>query len=230
MKPYTFKDWWKAHDGMCLLWIDTTYSELYRWWNPRRYRLRGKVHEAWYYFKCLLWKRYSTVTPRDISPTWIDRGDLLLHTSFEILMQYVERESHGNWTVADIDKALKEPDHDGYTHDWLNDYRPIAVEIEFLYKWWTVDRPAREAEADRRLSLWHDVWDADRKAYTKEHPDWQKTDSPKISRWSLPEEHVEPPAVTGAWEHMNELSDEVRDKEDDDMLHRLIAIRHSLWT
>ncbi len=184
MRKYTWRDYWKAHGSSS--------------------RLRTKLPNMWYYVKCAIWHRYTTITPRNIAPTWTDRRELLLHTSFEILMDFVEKEQKGRWTVSDLEAEIASPT-DEMSKGWCLSYLATATEIEFLYHWWTVLRPERETEYDRRLTAWSDLHQADRDAYTVEHPDWQKTENP-------------------------EYDDAIRDKEDDDMLHRLVNVRQSLWT
>jgi hypothetical protein len=235
MKRYTWRDWWKAQEGMDWFWAIPTYSDIYPWWHPRRYERGGKLPEMWYYLKCRFWKKYSTVTPRDIPPTWIDRGDLLLHTSFEILCEFVEKENEQKWTVKDLEAEIaKQRDPNDWssqqTAEWCEGYLPTAKEIEFLYHWWTVLRPEREAEYVRRLSAWHNLYSQQMIDYTASNPGWEITDNPNIRRFSLPEDAPEPEGLKAAEKHMRDLDDDVRGDEDDVMLKRLIDIRHALWT
>src|SRR5579885_1555044 len=56
-------------------------------WIPR-------LKDVWYYFKCVLWKRHNVVKIRTLSPTWHDRDNMLLHASFQILVDFCEQEIH----------------------------------------------------------------------------------------------------------------------------------------
>ncbi len=58
------------------------------WIIPYDWRL-GQI---WYKFSCRFWHKYSTVKPRTLGHTWVDRDNLLAHTSFEILSDFVENE------------------------------------------------------------------------------------------------------------------------------------------
>lgn len=75
-------------------------------------RLLRKIHDFWYYIKCVLWHKYNTVKARTLPPTWNDRDNLLVHTMFQILEDYVKRESHIiEWNSdAKHKKARKEMD------------------------------------------------------------------------------------------------------------------------
>lgn len=67
-----------------------------------------------YKTKCFLWHRYSTVKPRWLPHTWVDRDYLLLYTGFEILCRFFEDE-----------KPLE------YFED-----TPERLELHSIYKWW----------------------------------------------------------------------------------------------
>jgi hypothetical protein len=75
-----------------------------------------------YFFKCLLWKRYHVIVVETDVPTWIDRDDLLLEASFQILVDFIEREK---------------------PHERIIDQWGYVEELLHLYHWWTVERPAR---------------------------------------------------------------------------------------
>lgn len=240
MKRYTWRDYWKSQEGMSLFWVDWNYySATYRWWDPRRHKIGGKLWEMWYYVRCFLWKRYSTVTPRFLPPTWCDRDNLLLHTSFEILMDYVENEHKHSWTVADLEKELAKPVEDyqdEMSRAWCESALPYAKEIELLYKWWTVDRPAREAEAGRRLDAWHKLWKRDLYRFRDANKEfWEERRKPQNGTYlwegSVPQDDSWiSPELVDAEALKDQLSDQRRDEEDDEMLRRLIAVRHSMWT
>lgn len=62
----------------------------YKYWEIWPYNARPMT--AWYNFKCWAWHRYSTIKCRNLPHTWSDRRELLLHMSFEILCQFIEKE------------------------------------------------------------------------------------------------------------------------------------------
>lgn len=70
-------------------------------WRPK---------EIWYRFKCWAWYRYSTVKPRYLGHTWVDRDRLLIHTTFEILCQFYEKECGEDWQARDCPKNIVEVD------------------------------------------------------------------------------------------------------------------------
>lgn len=88
-----------------------------------------KLGELIYKFKCWAWKRYTTVKPRHLGHTWADKREMLVHMSFELLLQFYEEEfDEVNWYgeyapmlhgefVGDIIKELV---------NWFNnDYLPF---------------------------------------------------------------------------------------------------------
>lgn len=219
-KPYTWRDWREAHQGQTLLAVRLGYwHELKRWPVPGRvFQWHGWLPDLWYYAKCRAWRRYHVTVARTAAPTYHDPREHLLHVMFAVLEGLIFKERIFEHTAAEGDPA------DGKSWAWG------LSEMQALWHWWTVDRPAREAEYDRRLSAWSTLHDRDRTGYASAHPDWQRTDNPHLVRYSLPAEFVEPEDTQAAWAALREIDDEVRDAEDDAMLIRLVKIRHYLWT
>ena len=48
--------------------------------------------QIWYKTKCFWWYRYSTVKPKTLPHTWVDRSTLLPHCIFQILTDFWEKE------------------------------------------------------------------------------------------------------------------------------------------
>ncbi len=148
---------------------------------------------------------------------WTDADERLLHVSFAILGDVIEKE-----------KILEHVEEEGDPNDGES-WAWALREMRQLWAWWTVTRPERDAEADRRLMAWHALYKRDRDNYTAANPDWRKTDNPKLQLLS-PKEKFETDETRAAWALNNEYSDEVRGAEDDEMLRRLIGVRRYLWT
>ncbi len=54
--------------------------------------LKYNVGDFWYYLKCKLWHKFNTVTAKNLPPTWTDRDNLLIHITFQIVCDFVEKE------------------------------------------------------------------------------------------------------------------------------------------
>lgn len=70
----------------------------YKYWEIWPHYLRPMT--MWYNFKCWAWHRYSTIRARRLPHTWCDRRELLLHISFEILVDFIDGEcspGHVEW-------------------------------------------------------------------------------------------------------------------------------------
>lgn len=89
-----------------------------------------------------------------------------------------------------------------------------AMEIEALYKWWTEERPKRVDSME--ASGWSEY--CDRK--------WRKN---KSVFDDLEDEEGEKVDTLPMLNMMNEIDDKY-EKEDEEMMIRLIKIRQSLWT
>jgi hypothetical protein len=97
-------------------WLADFYWPLMRFipydWRP------GQI---WYRILCFCWYRYTTVKPRTLNyHTWCDRDKLLVHTMFEILSQFIEKEcspGHVDWQST-------------------NQHALARQELQTIYDWW----------------------------------------------------------------------------------------------
>ena len=87
------------------------------------------MRDWWYRFKCWAWKRYTTVKPRWLPHTWVDRDTQLPHCMFEILGRFIEDE------LGEGTDESYHPDHP--TLDAMVSNQ-IAAEKEMkeLWRWW----------------------------------------------------------------------------------------------
>ena len=87
------------------------------WLKATQQRLRG----LWYSFTCWAWHRHTTIKPRTLPHTWVDRCELLPHLMFEVLGRFLEEEL--NWKLGDP------CDDDGVE----------LLELKELWRWWNND-------------------------------------------------------------------------------------------
>ncbi len=227
-KRYTWRDWNNDHAGQIALRVSLGYwRELKTWPVPGRvFQWHGWIPELWYYVKCRLWRRYHVLTIRTLPPTWQDTDTKMLHAMFHLLGDVIFKErifEHNGYD--DADDAT-----DGKSWKWA------LTEMQALWQWWTVERPAREAEYDRRLTVWSALRRRDQQAHRAAHPDAYEPrvigadvfgKAEKVYPWPAPERAADTDA---AWTALNEMDESVRDAEDDAMLIRLIKVRRYLWT
>lgn len=228
MKPYTFRDWREAHRGQTLFAI-STYRDLgwrYFGWRPwRMFRSCGWLPDLAYYLRCRAWTRWHVIRVRTLPPTYSDPRERFLHAAFEILRATIVDEQIIGYVAADGDPR------DGRSWAWA------LAEMRALWTWWTVDRPAREAEYARRLDAWDRSRERDVARDRAAHPErWVAPgpvtrDGQRIWPSGVPDDDLWQSAETqSAWEMLRAFDDEVRADEDDAMLRRLVAIRQYLWT
>jgi len=179
------------------------------WWHP---------HNLWYKFKCWAWKRYSTIKPRYLDHTWCDRTELLPHMMFEILSQFIENEcspGHVEWygeyghkiTVDGEEKYARDEMQEIY--DWWN----TTVQKEYPAKWDEWHERMRKHEPNE---LFVDYCDDDGVLeYCEYNP-----------QFDTPEQKE---AYKEVCQECDKLEKEIADKYNE-MMHRLINIRHYMWT
>jgi hypothetical protein len=194
-----------------------------------------------------------TAHPRDIKPGhWHDVGNRFLPCLFNELQDFVEvelawwhvvwdeearRQFKSPWyatgwfrwrTWRNIECGLAnlewqrqlrwKEDEVGLDHKELGKLTPQAVkaqEILDLYTWWTVTRPARPDAYE--ASGWTAACEAQREA-----------NGGKLS-WNTPKDPVLKKAQNKASKLLHKI-ESAYEKEDEDMMIRLIKVRHGLWT
>jgi hypothetical protein len=226
MKAYTFRDWLAQYKGQGLLFVSVGYwRELGEWPKPGRvFRWHGWLPELWYYVKCRLWRRYNTVTASTMPPTWQDANERLLHISFTILCDVVEKEDilhHCAWTEGEHMQTGSATPIDPQFYN--------LQEIATLYDWWKNVRPQREDPTD----WW--VAQCAKEGIERRFTDIE-VDPPlggpeivgQVTRrvWKTPADEQRNRDIL-MQSHEMELA---QDAEDTEMLHRLIDIRGALWT
>ena len=231
--------YWLADDGL-------NYLQKFFYYIP------DKLYDLKYYIN----NRWVTHTnalrahPRDIVPgSWMDLGDRFLPCLFNELVDFVEVELAW-WHIAwsEIDQAkYKAPwyasgwfrwrtwrcpqagldnlawqmtcDNKDYTTEDDPNYGALtqqaynAMEIAALYKWWTEERPNRPDPYE--VSGWNAYIDS--KYKNGKDTFFDDLDSGKVRDTS------------SMHEMMNEIDTKYA-QEDEEMLIRLIKVRHALWT
>jgi len=84
-------------------------------------KLRYRIHNWYYYLKCLLFKRYNVLRIKSLPPTWTDRDTILSHAMFQILSDFVNKECKPNCPV-----------------DWdhTEDSKNARQKMDELLDWW----------------------------------------------------------------------------------------------
>lgn len=122
-------------------WFRRTFERIRRWyWHLVPYDWRPS--SIWYQIKCWAWHRYTTVKPRYLGHTFIDRCGLLPHIMFEVLSDFVENECSPGCVEW----------YGEYAHKITVDGKEKFVrdELQELYDWWhktyNKEYPQREGE------------------------------------------------------------------------------------
>lgn len=193
------------------LYIGDKIRDIYWWAIPYDYR----PHELWYKLKCFVWYRYKIINPRYLPYTWCDRRELLMHSMFEILSDFVEKECSPGYVDW----------YHEYAHKVNIDGKEVFVrdEIQHLYDWWHTTYLKEYAKIEENL------WDL----YGKYTPPIEKCFVPEGEYYILDMSH-------GLSEEDNKKRKMVLEsiekfeifveEEIQEKLHRIINVRLSMWT
>ena len=223
-KWLSFKQWLGDDDDLEYSIWEAIQS---RYWIIIPYEWRP--HELWYKTKCFCWKRYSTIRARSLPHTWMDRDTILAHTMFEILSQFVEQECGPN---GNVDWYPEEAGHKivvgkQWNKDTDDDPNAIWVrdEIQNLYDWWN----------KTYLPYWHKdgstaEWEAVFKFNEDHQPDILKPKEDGKIYNVFEFEKVEDLKESRRLTKIAQDADENIANQLDERLHRILNLRHYMWT
>lgn len=193
----------------------------YMYWDLIPYKYRPG--QLWYKLICRLWRRYTVIKSRYLPYTWVDRCDLLPETMFEILSQFIEKEcspgtvqwygEHGHKIVVNGTAKF------------------VRDEMQYLYDWWhdtyKVDYDKAEEQLCEKSKLHH----PDR-IFIPIDEEGNETDEENASWFEYcPQfKNCEDKEMYNAALDTLYALEVTKEKELDEMLHRLINIRPYLWT
>ena len=149
------------------------------------------------------WERHHVLKMRYLEPGWHDKDQILLHSMFEILCRFIEDEKAGEIV------------------DWNNDeiHKDAWKEMNDLYNWWE-ERQNRDKQ--------NPILQPDLK-----HPEMKFTPLNDGSDCSSMEFVHESPEDKVKWEKVCDDCSEWElkcEKEDEEMMIRLIKVRSFMWT
>lgn len=178
---------------------------------------RRKAIKDWFRsIKNWIMRPYTTIKPRYLGHGWCDHVELLPHLMFESLSIFIEKECspgcvewHGDWAHKVVVDGQQ---------------KCVRDEMQELYDWWhntyipfTRGESSKEKEIQQKINELSTDLDSDLNAFFK------ALNTPKEKRDDKHTQYFELLAALNNYEaYMN--------KELDERLHRLINIRHSMWT
>jgi len=171
-------------------------------------------NSGWNWIRYRTWDRFHVLKMRYLKPGYHDADERLINAIFEVLCDFMENEKPDEIVNWDSDT--------GHKHAWS--------EMTILYKWWTgirqfrddynplffpgIEAPSLEFSDRTTEQILNPI--TGKKEYTRELH-FKHTSKEAEERWHKACEECT------VWE-------EKCDKEDEEMMIRLIKIRHYLWT
>lgn len=189
-------------------------STVPQFFRDRWLKISRPFEDTTYWLKCHLFTehRYHLVDIRRAAKNdsvlpythgWMDTDWRMVYAMFSLLIDFVEKEMPHSYFIPSEEDAAKD---DGTCN---NSYAGFKIQLDrhreymTIYNYWMVDRPAEEKRIDELLRVWSDLRKASKGLETEE--------------------------VKTAWKASNEAS-AARDAKLEEMLVRLLKIRHCLWT
>jgi hypothetical protein len=140
-----------------------------------------------------------TLKIKTLSNKWHDKDEILLHAAFQLLTDFVEEEKP--------DKTIN--------WNWNALHKKAWKEVQALYKWWNVTRPARKSPLDE-------------KGLKRPPLKFKKIPGAEMMQMVEPDKKKYAKYYRALRKH-NRLEKKWHE-EDQRNLHRLIEIRGFLWT
>jgi len=158
------------------------------------------------------WNRYHVLKMRYLKPGWHDEDELLIHSMFEVLSQFVDGENEYHIVDWSSD-PLQE-------HAW--------EEMNILYEWWK-----QRQKCDYNNPLFKSDVKAPSIKKGKPTGKYINPITKKEEQYFKMEFSHQSPEEAKIWNKACEDSwifEEKCDKEDEEMMIRLIKIKQYLWT
>lgn len=183
------------------------------------------------------WFKYTFISPINVLKIktlprgpWRDRDEIMLHSNFQILTDFVEKECSNKCfklILLDIDKEMEsfkndEEDFKNKMKESFVEQNRVTQEIKDLYDWWKVKRQLRIKNEPFNSEDYpgEDI-------ITEEDPivarDEYGDPTLFIMNWK-------PDEARKAYYDKQNAYEEMSEKEDEEMLIRLMKIRKCLWT
>jgi hypothetical protein len=193
------------------------FIKLLRWIEDWRRKPFSYIGNAMYWLRTHTYNKYHMVdcrNPRNgYNWGWKDRSELFLFANIAILNDFVEKESgldcHIDWRAPE---EVDDPDMDNWEKENRKAHAHAAKEMKEIYRWWNHDR-----------KLEHDAYDKALDEAYKDRP--LKFGELKNGLYEM-EMNSPPKEVSKALWKMEESLD----NKDNEMLDRLLKIRHYMWT
>lgn len=199
--------------------VDVFGSHCEKWWHKafivHAYLVGRRIRDAiwWIRYRIDPGHRYHLIDTR-LSPGYYDIDWLMLNGMFSLLRRYVEEE-HGG--VDDLQRWGKELLTDtGLMQDSSTRQGNKELEAVTLYRWWMESRPAM---VKRKNELLHILYGEHRRISFSDEGG------------GVHQMHISP--LEGDEVSLKHEMDDLEariEREDGEMLHRLIDIRGGLWT
>lgn len=170
-----------------------------------------------------MWLRYRFVKRHKyhlidthLSPGYYDVDTLMLNGMFSLLRRYVEEERGGVNALERFGRELVGQGEDHHMAEACHRQGNKELEAAALYRWWTETLPAMEKRRGELMSA----------LYGKNRVKFEPVADSELSEMIF-----EPFEGNEVAMHAELRATEDRiDREEQEMLHRLIDIRRSLWT
>ncbi len=177
----------------------------------RKMTSKPKAFKYWLVSHLVPSRRYHMLDLRQPSGSvdeyrygWIDTDWQMVYALFNLLVRFVEKEAPSGYFVPSEEDAAKDTE-EGECNQYTGLKRQLDNHKEYMaiYKYWKTDRRVTEKKYADALSAWSSA-----------HQASKGFDTPEVKK---------------LWEEMNSIKEQ-NDKTLENMLHRLIKVRHCLWT
>lgn len=161
------------------------------------------LKDSYYYLKNRLFKRYDLIRTGLPKSQWIDIDHKMLHGVMGLIVDFIEKErglEYIDYETSEEDKKRKKEIIDLYV-DWKVRYPKLLEEENLKLKEWASGQDTKWSEIEERPKTYKLEWVYHRDKATQDK----------------------------LFEELNQLEKDVYEMEQN-MLHRMIEIRASLWT
>jgi hypothetical protein len=190
------------------------FTKIRRWLENIRLARIGRL---FYYLRAHTYNRYHIIDISNLDPDykwgWIDTDHKMFYAMFKLFQDFMETEYEHGFVDWDANYTAENfPDE--ASQAWVADARKRHQEMKDIYTWWKTDRFEENKLLDELLMA----------GYSGEgEPKFIEREGKTFMEFDAPDDIV-------LVRDIHRIYEEVLEEKEQQMLHRLIDIRHTLWT
>lgn len=102
----------------------------------------SRLGDVWYRLKCKYWHKYNQITCSALEPTYTDRCELIRHSMFQVLTDFLEKEDPFKYHIKFTFTAEQEQENENNWVTHMKEQSETFLSMLKIYNWyWDIYAP-----------------------------------------------------------------------------------------